>query len=66
MLMQSFTEPISTSIHFNTRRTAWLGRITYPTQSGLTLGVLGYREEQSSQGLNFGADVGAHPGTAAI
>lgn len=45
-------------------RTAWLGRITYPTQSGLTLGVLGYyREEQSSQNLNFGADVvGPIPG----
>lgn len=45
-------------------RTAWLGRITYPTQSGLTLGLLGYyREEKSSANLNFGADVvGPIPG----
>lgn len=45
-------------------RTAWLGRVTYPTQLGLTLGLLGYyREEKSSQNLNFGADVvGPIPG----
>ncbi|HAN86970.1 MAG TPA: hypothetical protein DCQ13_04915 [Firmicutes bacterium] len=46
------------------KRTAWLGRITYPTQSGLTLGLLGYyREEKNNVNMNFGADVvGPVPG----